>query len=837
MKFLNGLKYLIATAWFLFIYVIFYIINQYYPSALDAIWKFLFIAACGIPIFFIFKYFSKKFKAIHLRTVIVSVLLLPILLSSYDFFANQFSVVTGGSIVKQDSGVFFVPTGESFEGKTVLFEENLPLTKTNRILKELPDELHQYFKKVSFFKSIAFLEKNIFADFFAALLFFLFFSSFGSTVFFHGKKLEVKDRALSFFLGAGLTSAAIFLLGIFKIYSVSTFLIFLAVTTIISYKAIWDNLKFLWSQKVKLEKFDTKNLLILSGITILFAMLTLDFIRIVPLAWDDANLYMRGAKLFAQKNIFVEGIGPTAWILLQSIGWLFTETPQLSFTLLFTTFAVGIWIFYLIARKFLEERASLLATLFLTGIPLITFFLILDTKTEIPLLFAGAASIFSWLEWRESKDKKYLFISAALLGFATTIKITSIIFVITVFLATLYVETGFVFLTAALFFMILAIFAFADFMQTLNVFQINSVYSGYIFATIGLILFIFSIIKEKFWKSIPKFFAAIQMLFIVVIIVAPWSIFQVYSAGFMTFSNVIFGYKHPLDFSQIYYTSRDLCTSSDLSVQADYKRYTGYGNGLKALLLFPFYATMTFDLKTFISDITPIFLSILPFWLLFPKKIFSKNKKLLSLAIFTFIYVILWTFTSSGVMWYGIFMLIPGTILVFYTLGKNIYLSIFIGITIFANLLVRVNYFAEVYNLTYAFGIQSYQEIADVFYPGFTDVKNIIQEYVDKNGNAKIYRVGSQIKFFLPISDRNILDDDYLDAFTCILYGKTDEEIKKAFEGTGLTHVFINTNAGLGDVAYGDIYKSKIEKLKSFLQNSGWKLVYDAHYIKLYEIQ
>ena len=33
----------------------------------------------------------------------------------------------------------------------------------------------------------------------------------------------------------------------------------------------------------------------------MLSMLSVDFIRVMPIAWDDSNLYMRGAKLFATK--------------------------------------------------------------------------------------------------------------------------------------------------------------------------------------------------------------------------------------------------------------------------------------------------------------------------------------------------------------------------------------------------------------------------------------------------------------------------------------------------------------------------------------------------------
>lgn len=829
MKFLNGLKSFIVAAWFIFIYAIFYVAHKYYfVAAYDSFFEIIFFILCGAAVFFSLKFILKKFHSIHLRTLFAILLILPILLTSYEFFSHQISVVTGGTIVKENSKVLFLESGASTDGKEIIFEEDLPVLQTERVLKQLPENLHQYFHKVSFLKSMAYLEKNIFLDFAGALAFFILFSSLGLTIFFRANP-EPKDRAISFFLGAGITSLVIFFLGVFEMFNAKTFLAYTVLAALISHRAILDNLKFLFTTKLK--EFSTKNLAILSTILIFFAMASVDFIRVMPIAWDDSNLYMRGAKLFTAQNIFIEGVGPSAWTLLQSIGWLFTNTPQLTGTLLFATLATGAWIFYLISRKFLDESESLLATVFLLGIPMLTFLSVLDVKTEIPLLFSGAAAILSWFEWREKKEKKYLFIASILLGFTATIKITSIIFIAVMFLATLYLETEFALLATSLVFLILSVLADQNSLATLNAFNIGSTIPMYSFIFLTLTFFVLSLLKEKTWKYYEKFYPSLQMLTIIAMVFAPWAIFQLYNSEVFSLSNMIFGSKHILNFLPTDYPAT--CSNVDLTVAADYKRYTGGGEGLKALLLFPFYTTMTFNLTTFISDVTPIFLSIIPLWLLKPKKLFKENKKALCLLIFTFAYLILWALSSSGVMWYGIFALIPLIILVFFTRKQIKYLSIFIVITLLANFAIRVNFFGEIFNLSYAFGIQSAEKVIDGFYPGFTDVSKILSNTPE----AKLYRMGSQIKFFLPIADKNILDDDYLGYFTCMASGKNVEQIKQAFVNVGLTHVFISTNSGLGDVAFGDVYAVELEGLKTFLKNSGWPLLYDDHAIQLYEIK
>lgn len=851
-KTLAALKFLAVNLWFAFIYFIFYIVNKYYAESFLE-WKhWLFLAAAGLVLFFLFGFINAKRDGIDLKILALGLLILPLILTGYEFLSNQYAYVEGGSIVREGTKIYFLPEGESAEGKDVLFQQDLVVPRFDYVKKQMPEGMIKYFKKVSFLKAMASVEKYLLLNASGAAAFFLIFYGLGAAVFFRKRKLDSADRVLAFFLGAGLITFPIFILGALKLYSAGSFLIVAALLIAIGRKQIFEFIKFIFREKLKFEKSERTSLAIFSVLYLLFGMLMIDIIRVIPIAWDDANLYMRGAKLFAELNEFTFGVGPTSWTLLQSAAWLFYDNPELSLTLLFATVLTGMWAFHLIAEKFLSRRNAFVADVFFLTIPLLTFFSVLDTKTELPLLFTGGAAFLAWLKWRENKEKKYLIICSILLGFAVSIKITSIIFAAVMILATIYIETSFIYLPAALYCWILAYFALSDQMQTLNAFEISSGPLGYILLSAGIILSGLSLYKEKCHKHLKKFSPAAYMVIAMILMLLPWVILNATHAikvltdlgardTFSAFSDSLFGLKKFADFLPGYYVPAGQCPAGDFALIADYKRYTGNGNGLKALLLFPFSATMTVDLKTFISDITPVFLSILPLWLLFPKKLFGSNKKILFLFLTAFAYSILWGLTSSGVMWYGILMLIPGSILVIYTLNQKekwwkYPLVFFIGFTLLANTFVRAKMFAELFHLSYAFGIKSEKEIIEDFHPGLPDVADALVKYRKEHEKIKIYRVGSQVKFFLPFPDEVIMDDDYLDQYTCIAQGKSSDEIKLAFEKSGFTHVFINTNAGLGDVTYGETYKEKIDQLNLFLTGSGWKLLYDDHNIQLYEI-
>ena len=849
-KFLTAAKFSAVIAWFAFVYVIFYIVNKYYADSLLEWKRWIFLMITALALFFLFRFINKKRGGIDLKILALGLLILPLVLTGYEFLSNQYAYVDGGSIVREGTRIYFLPEPESTEGKDVIFEQDLVVPRFDFVKKQVPEDMLRYFKRVSLVKAMASVEKLMLLNAGGAAAYFLIFYGLGAAVFFRNRRLEATDRVLSFFLGASIISLPIFLLGAFKLYSAVAFLALVALVVACSYKRIFEFIKYIYTEKLQFDQ--TKSVAFFSVVYLFFGMLMIDIVRVVPIAWDDSNLYMRGAKLFAQIGAFTYGIGPTSWTLLQSTAWLFSDKPELSLTLLFITLLAGMCVFHAIAKRFLNKESVFFADLFFMSIPMITFFSVLDTKTELPLLFTGAAAILAWLKWRENKEKRYLIIYSVLLAFAVSIKITAVLFVAIIVLATIYVETSFIYLVAALYAFALAYFALTGQMQTLNAFEISSKPLGWLTLSLGIILLGLSIYKEKFYKHLKKFTPLTYMLAALVVMLLPWIILNAmhalsvltelgYRDSFHAFSDSLFGLKKNADFSAGFYTSPDKCRLSDLSFIADYKRYTGSGSGLKALLLFPFSVTMTTDLKTFMSDITPVFLSILPLWLLFPKKLFVSNKKILFLLVSTLAFVILWSFTSSGVMWYGIIMLIAGTILVTHTLDQKekwwkYPLTFFVAFTILANTLLRTQTFAELFHLSYAFGIKSEAEIIHAFYPGFEEIAAMLAEYRTERGEVKIYRVGSQVRYFLPFPDIDIMDDDFLDQYTCIAYEKSAEEIKQAFEKSGFTHVFINTNAGLGDAAYGDLYKEKINGLRLFLTTSGWTLLYDAYNNQLYEI-
>lgn len=826
-KFFDAVKFGIFVLWGVFVYFSFYSEKTYYFDALDSIWVLVWNTSLAALIFGFFYFFkNKKILSLHILTL---VLFSSVISTSFNFFKIDMSVVKGGSIIGSGSATVFVPNDEEIDETQVLFEENIPVSDTEYIFKQLPENLHQYFIRVGFFESILNLSTKVLSTFILSLFYFIFFTALGRRFF-------VKDNFLAFFTGAGVLSIIIFFLAQFGVFNIKVFSGLVLLGSLFLFKEIKEVGRFLLFQKVDFKNKNRLEIFTISLLVVLTGMLLVDLIRVVPIAWDDATLYMRAAKLLATEGVFTTGVGPLAFTNLYSIGWLYSDVSLTSLALLLTVVVSGLFVVYSIASRFLNTTNALLSTLFLLVIPCVTYFSTIDTKVELPLLFSGAAALLAWLKWRETKEKSYFYIAAFLCAFTVTIKITAIIFAFILLLATIYFETKNKFLATALYLLGLAYFAFTNQMQTLIAFELQSELFGKILISIALILLIISFFKEKFdYKKLGKPVIFCGFIFLLLL---PWVIMNLKYFGYSSFENLLIGAKENINFLHEDFFPQ---YNESLSFVADYKRYTGMGYGFLGLIKMPWEITMTYSLDGFIADISPIFLTFALLWILYPKKYFSGQNKVKTLLIFFLAYFALWYFTASGVFWYGIFMILPLLIFVFLPAEKEngykkFILFMFILISFTASFLLRNYMFAEKFTLAYIFGIYDKHELQEAFYPGFAEVAKMIEDYEKEKGEVILYKVGSQIKFFLPIPDQNILEDDFLDNFSSIYVDKTVEEIKVAFVKAGFTHVFLHRGSMLTDELYKAVYAKKLEQLDDFLENSGWEIKYYDHGLVLLEI-
>ncbi|MEK7145553.1 MAG: hypothetical protein AAB802_00015, partial [Patescibacteria group bacterium] len=235
-----------------------------------------------------------------------------------------------------------------------------------------------------------------------------------------------------------------------------------------------------------------------------------------------------------------------------------------------------------------------------------------------------------------------------------------------------------------------------------------------------------------------------------------------------------------------------------------------------------------------------------PLWILAPKTSFGGDKKLLFMAGATGLFLALWALVSSGVIWYGIFGLIPLVILLAASfehkaLWWKIGLGFFVLLALLQSFVLRNNFFAEQRMFAYATGLYSYDETLDAFYPGFTGIIGALEEDIASGTDPLIYRVGTQIKFFLPVKDTAIRDDDFLDEFSCFAneYGATNtEQLKSIFTEAGFTHIIFHRGSQLNSGStFETAYEEKRQAFDGFLQSSNWALDFGGFSLVLLELK
>lgn len=328
-------------------------------------------------------------------------------------------------------------------------------------------------------------------------------------------------------------------------------------------------------------------------------------------------------------------------------------------------------------------------------------------------------------------------------------------------------------------------------------------------------------------KKAPFIFAGISLL-----IFLPWGIYNYYDTGVFSVSHVLFGGNN--NATQLV-EEGDYCDIRNASGDIDYTRFVDNEKGLKSFVSFPIEVTYTKKIDSPHVDFSFIFLALLPFIILFPEKTFFKNKELRIIAAITCFYFLIWYFLGKGVIWYGIFLFIPALISILELYRGNfskpgkIYLYFILGLALICNLLVRINYFAPPQQFANAIGALNKNETTDYIFPGYRDIVEIIQ----KEENPLVYRVGTFITYFTKIDEDRFSNDHLLERWKCVQ--DADIEImKNQFISKGFTHILMHEN--VDESTADENYKEAHSKLKEFLKNSGWEVLYNKHGLILVKV-
>lgn len=467
--------------------------------------------------------------------------------------------------------------------------------------------------------------------------------------------------------------AIFYILAFAWLYNMYSFFVIILWFIGFSYKEIWKLYYNFFTKKITITKdinlYTSEFLFVI--ITALISTNLILVFRPFPIGWDDLWVYMNVPNLFAAAWKIISVWGMQAWELYTWIGFIFWSSTQ-AFYLNTFSWIIASLVIYLFTKSFLNEKNEFinipltLVAIFLS-MPMVIFQLGKDMKLDIWLFSISVIWLymiyyifvkkeeFIWEktvdnEWMIDKIKSlvnkqdflkkedyfYIFIAWIIIWFAFTIKLTTIIFISAIIWVIIFNRIWlFAFLWyLAIYFAIFTKFWLWGILNVVypkdNIFLINT-FSIISFLTWSglLALTYFKHKKEYFIKTF-----SIIWIFLVWIIVAllPWLTKNLSETWFSNLSIwSIISWKpeaYMLDYTKIHsedelkeieakITSRQSLDENWQASNADLWRYFGYDKWINNYLKIPYSLSMQTNQKWEYTDITYIFLALIPVIFLF----------------------------------------------------------------------------------------------------------------------------------------------------------------------------------------------------------------------------
>jgi hypothetical protein len=390
-------------------------------------------------------------------------------------------------------------------------------------------------------------------------------------------------------------------------------------------------------------------------VTFLISVSLINAIRPMPIGWDDLGVYMNYPKIMSMSGEYLKWAGMYSWQLITGTGFLFGHKAAQAFyinqlggilVVLFITCGLS-----LIFERKNEEKASttkeilslplILATVFY-AMPMNIFQQAKDMKLDPALLSISVAAIISLLflwkseEGTKKKNLSFLLLTWIIMGFAFSIKVTTLMLVLGAIGLISYRILG-ISGFFGYFSLFVAFFTEANLWKMMNVSLPDSIsthVSSVILVLIGIVLIIVVSPKEKkkTWgdRLIYTYVVSVGIFLLGLFIwLSPWLVKNISELrGTPTIMGIISwsGGTFIADFSKIYSPEEykkvttgwaETMTNSGTSQNEDLGRYFGYEGGLNNYLKLP--ANLTFQKNQWgeFTDITYIYLAFLPALFLF----------------------------------------------------------------------------------------------------------------------------------------------------------------------------------------------------------------------------
>ena len=396
-----------------------------------------------------------------------------------------------------------------------------------------------YFSFSSLNQSFLLFWKIIYFLIFPVFFFFI-IASFWKKITNFLPKIETFSENTRFLLSLNLgffsfvSTLAIF--SFFSFYNI--FLVFwiLLFFFILSYKEAFWFIKIFFTKKIILQKKEFLSFKIVSSeifYLIAFFIIATWFILIVrpfPIGWDDLWVYMNLPNLLANSSATASLWEMYSWQLFTWVWYLLWE-PAFAFflnyfwyILSFITLNIAFFDIFKSKEKSFLFLPAILSTVFI-GLPMSIFHSMKDMKLDQWLFFITTFIVFFLYNYlqkifkKEEISKIYLFIIWLLVGFAFSIKFTSLFLIISILSLLSFFYLGFFWFFGFLF-IFFAVFTIWNLWQIMNIAINWNLYISVFAFVIGITLIFIWIYKNKNFK---KYFSEVCIFLLWIFLsLLPW---------------------------------------------------------------------------------------------------------------------------------------------------------------------------------------------------------------------------------------------------------------------------------------------------------------------------
>jgi len=244
-------------------------------------------------------------------------------------------------------------------------------------------------------------------------------------------------------------------MGQYNIYGLSIILILLAIPTLLEwrkYKTFFQN-SFAEYELNQTNKgiYEVIQPRLLSAevayflLSFLISVSLINALRPMPIGWDDLGVYMNYPKIMSMTGEYLRGASMYSWQLITGTGFLFGHKAAQAFYInqlwgILVSFCIAAWLSLIFQKRETITKQILSLPIMLAAVfyamPMNIFQQAKDMKLDPALLSISIIGIiillFLWKseEWTKKKNIGFLALAGIIIGFAFSIKVTTLMLVL-----------------------------------------------------------------------------------------------------------------------------------------------------------------------------------------------------------------------------------------------------------------------------------------------------------------------------------------------------------------------------------------------------------------------